>query len=192
MLAACLAWGSGFALFAWRALQPPGPPPRGDGIVVLTGGAGRIAAAIALLEANRARLLLISGVEPNLELAGLLRASDVAVAPGSDLRSRIMLGHAATSTLGNAVETADWARANGLHRLIVVTAGYHMPRALDDIEAALPNATLLPYRVLPPGLRTRHSLAGSLGVLRLLLSEYDKWLLVASGLTGVAHLREIA
>ena len=191
-LAAILAWGAGFALFAWRALQPPGPAPRGDGIVVLTGGAGRIAAAVALLKADRARLLLISGVEPNLELAGLLRASDVALAPRTDLRSRIVLGHAATSTLGNAVETADWARANRLHRLIVVTAGYHMPRALDDIEAALPNAILLPYRVLPPGLRSRHSLVGSLGVLRLLLSEYDKWLLVASGLTKVAHLREIA
>ena len=192
MLAVILAWGAGFGLFAWRSLQPPGPPPRGDGIVVLTGGGGRIAAAIALLEAHRGRVLLISGVEANLGLADVLRAADVALAPDTDLASRIMLGHVATSTLGNAIEAADWARANGLHRLIVVTAGYHMPRALDEIEAALPNATLLPYRVLPPGLRRRHSLTESLSVLRLLLSEYDKWLLVASGLTGVVHLREIA
>ena len=32
-------------------------------------------------------------------------------------------------TRGNAAETAAWARANAIHSLLVVTAGYHMPRA---------------------------------------------------------------
>ena len=34
--------------------------------------------------------------------------------------------------------------------------------------------------------------AFSLGTLRLLASEYSKWLVVEFGLTGWAHLREIA
>ena len=203
LLCAVLAWSGGFLLFAWRATRPPGALPRADGIVVLTGGAGRIEAALGLLESGRARLLLISGVSPRLDLDGVLRASglrppeppDLAppdlAPPGlapPGLAGRIMLGHVATDTLGNAIETADWAHANGLHSLIVVTAGYHMQRALAEIGAALPDVGLSPYPVLPPALLR----PGSLSTLRLLVSEYDKWLLVASGLGGAAHLREIA
>ena len=183
-----LAWSAGFSLFAWRALRPPGPAPQADGIVVLTGGADRIEAALRLLGTGRARLMLISGVSPRLDLDDLLRAAALRLPRGDELPSRIMLGHVATDTLGNAIETAAWARANNLHSLIVVTAGYHMQRALAEISAALPDAALSPYPVLPPALlRPR-----SLGTLRLLVSEYDKWLLVASGLAGNAHLREIA
>jgi uncharacterized SAM-binding protein YcdF (DUF218 family) len=183
-----LAWSAGFVLFAWRATRPPGPPPQADGIVVLTGGAGRIEAALSLLAGNRARLMLISGVMHNLDLQGLMHASGLRLPAGTGLERRIALGHVATTTFGNAIETAAWAHANGLHSLIVVTAGYHMQRALAEIGAALPDTILLPYPVLPPALRR----PGSFGTLRLLVSEYDKWLLVASGLTGAGHLREIA
>ncbi len=177
VLVLSLAWSAGFWHFARRASQLSGPPPHGDGIVVLTGGANRIEAAIMLLAQHRAPGLLISGVRPDLDLAHLLRAAGLRLAPG--LASRIVLGHAATSTAENAIETAAWANAHDLHRLIVVTAGYHMQRALADIRMALPNATLLPYPVVPPALARPRSFA----TLRLLCVQYDKWLLVASGLT---------
>lgn len=188
VLLLALAWCIGFALFAWRATQPPGPAPQADGVVVLTGGAGRIETALSLLTSHRARLMLISGVTPGLDLDALMRACGLRLPAGAGLEERIALGHVATTTFGNAIETAAWAHANGLHSLIVVTAGYHMQRALAEIGAALPDTTLLPYPVLPPALLR----PGSLGTLRLLVSEYDKWLLVASGLTGAGHLREIA
>jgi uncharacterized SAM-binding protein YcdF (DUF218 family) len=181
-----LAWSAGFALFAWRAMRPAEPPPQADGIVVLTGGAGRIEAALSLLAEHRARLMLISGVAPGLDLDKLMRASGLHLPEEHGLGERISLGHIATTTVGNAIETARWAHANGLHSLIVVTAGYHMQRALAEIAATLPDAALDAYPVLPPAMLR----PGSLGTLKLLISEYDKWLLVASGLTSVAHLQE--
>jgi uncharacterized SAM-binding protein YcdF (DUF218 family) len=180
-----VGWLAGFAWFCRDATLPAAPVPESDGIVVLTGGTGRIDAALDLLSAGRARLMLISGVSEGLDLAALLRAANRAEDPSLD--GRIALGHTATSTVGNAIETASWARANGLHSLIVVTAGYHMRRAMAEIGTALPEVTLRADPVRPPAL-TRFGP----GTLRLLASEYTKWLLVAFGLTGSAHLREIA
>ena len=174
------AWSAGFAVFAWRATRPPGPPPRADGIVVLTGGAARLEAGLFLLGAGRGQLMLISGVSSSLDLDSLMWAAGLRLPRGRNLAERITLGHVATSTVGNAAETAAWARAHNLHSLIVVTAGYHMQRALAEIAAALPDTMLHPYPVLPPALLR----PASFGTLRLLASEYDKWLLVASGLTN--------
>ncbi len=180
-----LGWLAGFAWFAAEAMRPAGPVPKADGIVVLTGGAGRIDAALDLLAAGRAQLMLISGVSEGVELPDLLRAAGRPDDPR--YAGRIALGHAATTTIGNAMETASWARSNGLESLIVVTASYHMRRALAEIGTALPEATLIPDPIQPPAM-TRPSLS----TLKLLSSEYTKWLLVVFGLTGGAHLRETA
>ncbi|HZH45849.1 MAG TPA: YdcF family protein, partial [Roseococcus sp.] len=57
------------------------------------------------------------------------------------------LGFQAESTLGNAEETADWARAHRFDSLVVVTSDYHMPRSLVEIRSALPDAQLYAYPV---------------------------------------------
>lgn len=181
-LAAC-AWFAGFLWFVRDATRLLPPPPVADGIVALTGGADRVAAAIALLEEDRGRLLLISGVGPSTAPAALLRGT------GTDygaLRDRLTLGRQATTTLGNADEAANWARANELHSLIVVTAGYHMRRALTEMRRALPDVRLYPAPVLPPALRGR----GSLTTLRLLADEYTKWLAAEAGLTQLERMRQ--
>ncbi|MCQ8240958.1 YdcF family protein [Rhizosaccharibacter radicis] len=183
LLAIC--WCGGFVWFAWHATRPPGRVPAADGIVVLTGGARRLDTALMLLRQDRARLLLISGVGEHLGLDELLRGAGLP--PAGPLADRIALGHNATSTIGNAVETASWARMNGLHVLIVVTAGYHMDRALAEIGAALPDAVLLPYPVQPPAMER-----SDLHTLRLLAAEYSKWLAVVVGLTRSAHLEDVA
>jgi uncharacterized SAM-binding protein YcdF (DUF218 family) len=82
-------------------------------------------------------------------------------------------------TAENATETADWVRANGLQSLIVVTAGYHMKRALTEMARVLPDVTLYPAPVVPPGLRN----APRLRALRLLAGEYTKWLAAEVGLS---------
>ena len=185
LFALALAWCVGLAWFAYGATRAAPPVPTSDGIVVLTGGAGRIEAALDLLAQKRARLMLISGVPERLELEQVARAAGRTLPPG--LAWRVSLGHSATTTVGNALETASWARANGLHSLIVVTAGYHMRRALAEIGTALPEVSLHPDPVQPPALTQLR-----LGTVRLLAAEYVKWLLVELGLTGSAHLREVA
>ncbi len=165
---AVLAWLAGFAWFAAEAVRAEASLARADGIVVLTGGADRIAAGVRLLQQGRGRVLLISGVGHGADLSDLLRGTGTDPAP---LAPYVTLGHAATTTAGNADETADWVHAQGLHSLLVVTASYHMRRALTELQRSLPDMKLIPMPVRPPALR--HA---GLSTVRLLAGEYSKWL----------------
>ncbi len=169
------AWIAGFAWFVHGAVSPGGGSARADGIVVLTGGADRIATGVRLLQRGCCRVLLISGVGHGAELSALLRGTGIDPASLSD---RITLGRSATSTTGNADETASWAAAQGLHSLLVVTATYHMQRALTELQRSVPDVALIPVAVLPPALRG----GGSLATLRLLAGEYTKFLAATLGL----------
>ena len=176
-----LAWAVGFAWFLHAAWISVEPPPAADGIVALTGGAERVATALKLLTEGRARVLLISGVGGTTDFGALARLAGVDPALGD----RVTLGRAAASTHGNAAETAEWARANGLHSLIVVTAGYHMPRALAELSRAVPEVALHPVPVLPPAMRQP-----GLTALRLLAGEYTKWLAAEGGLSALGSRAE--
>jgi uncharacterized SAM-binding protein YcdF (DUF218 family) len=176
-----LAWAGGFVWFLHAAWITVEPPAAADGIVALTGGAERVATALKLLAEGRARVLLVSGVGGSTEFAAL--AHRAGVDPG--LGGQVTLGRAAASTHGNATETAEWAHANGLHSLIVVTAGYHMPRALAELSRALPEVALYPVPVLPPAMRQP-----GLTALRLLAGEYTKWLAAEGGLSALGSRGE--
>jgi uncharacterized SAM-binding protein YcdF (DUF218 family) len=158
------------------SLRPAPLPAHADGIVALTGGADRIATALQLLQQNRAGLLLISGVGQNTEFTALFRGTGINPAA---LAGRVTIGRSATDTLGNADETADWARAHDVHSLIVVTASYHMKRALTEMGRTLPEITLYPAPVVPPALRG----VTGFSTLRLLADEYTKFLASELGLT---------
>jgi uncharacterized SAM-binding protein YcdF (DUF218 family) len=174
------ALGGGFAWFVHTALQRTAPPPSADGIVALTGGADRIETALRLLVAGRARLLLISGVARSADLPELARRNGI---DPTAVAGRVTLGRAATSTVGNAAETAAWAQANDLRSLLVVTAGYHMPRALLELSRAMPGVALHPVPVLPPALRGGLDAA----TVRLLADEYAKWLGAALGFSRLGQ-----
>jgi uncharacterized SAM-binding protein YcdF (DUF218 family) len=193
--ALAVAWLCGFAWFAAdiaRTARTAGSRAmeKADGIVVLTGGADRIATGMRLLHDGCCGRLLISGVGHGAALEALLRGSGVAADPiGNEIKDgQITLGRAATSTAGNADETAAWAHANHLHSLIVVTAYYHMPRALFELSRTAPDLLLIPAPVQPPAARG----AGSLAMLPLLAHEYTKFLGSAVGLTLLEHVRDPA
>ncbi len=169
------AWLAGFAWFVHGAVQANASEERADGIVVLTGGADRIATGMRLLQRGRGRVLLISGVGHGAELPQLLRGTGIDPAP---FAGRITLGRAATSTTGNADETAAWVADQGLNSLLVVTATYHMQRALTELQRSVPEVRLIAVPVLPPALRG----TGSLATWRLLAGEYTKWLASQLGL----------
>ena len=175
LLAAGAVWGGGFAAFNVMARRDTAPPPVSDGIVALTGGADRVETALHLLAEGRAPRLLISGAGRGFDVGDLSRR--VRLSP--EQAGHVTLGRAATTTLGNAAETAGWARSNGVRTLIVVTAGYHMPRALIEIGRALPDVVLYPVPVQPPALRGGMELA----TVRMMANEYDKYLVVRLGLT---------
>ena len=179
-----LAWGVGLGVFLRQTGAPAAAFGRADGIVVLTGGAERIEAGLRLLADNRAGILLISGIGGKADLALLARGSGIDIAA---LAERVKLGRAATSTHGNALETASWARDNEIGTLIVVTAWFHMPRALTELHRMLPRVTLLPAPVHAQRGRSDHEWTGNA---RLLTEEYVKYLIALTGLTAYLPSRD--
>jgi uncharacterized SAM-binding protein YcdF (DUF218 family) len=171
-----IAGAAGFAWFVAVASRPAPPPPRADGIVALTGGADRVETALRLLAEGQGGKLLLSGIGGNAELATLARLAGLDPLP---LASQVTLGRAATTTRGNAEETAAWARENAIRSVIVVTAAYHMPRALAEIGRAAPALTLYPVPVTP------RALQGQATRLRLMAEEYVKFLAASLDLTAL-------
>ncbi|PWE16346.1 YdcF family protein [Marinicauda salina] len=138
----------GFALFVREATtHGPSSSARGDAIVALTGGEDRVATAVGLLESGRGERLLISGAHPD-SAADAVRAA-VGGSPAL-FECCVDFDTAATDTLSNAAQTARWARSHDYGRLVVVTSDYHMPRALLELHAAMPEAELVAYAVRGP------------------------------------------
>jgi uncharacterized SAM-binding protein YcdF (DUF218 family) len=187
-IVACAAgWIAGFIWFLQSTRRPPDPPPHTDGIVALTGGAGRVELALRLLATGGAGKLLVSGIGGGTELATLGHLAGIDTVPLAD---RITLGRYAASTRGNGVETAAWAEQNRIESLIVVTAAYHMPRALVELHQALPAVRLFPLPVLPVSVPPGAGQADRGPGWRLEAEEYTKYLLAVSGLSGLLPRRE--
>jgi uncharacterized SAM-binding protein YcdF (DUF218 family) len=180
-----LLWAAGLVWFVRLADRAEPAPPHADGIVALTGGANRVETALHLLAEGRAEWLLVSGIGPGPDLASLAKRSLVDAAP---LAARIELGRQATSTRGNAAETAAWVQAKDIHSLIVVTAWYHMPRALTELARAVPGVVLYPAPVEPDGSH-QPDLAMAWAMARLLAEEYSKYLAARLDLTALVPER---
>jgi uncharacterized SAM-binding protein YcdF (DUF218 family) len=172
-----VAWVLGFGWFLHLATWDDRAIPHVDAIVVLTGGRDRVEVALHLLAGGAANRLLVSGAGDRTDLAVLAHLAGIDPAP---LEQQITLGHAARSTRGNALETAAWSREQGIGSLLVVTAWFHMPRALLELRRALPEVTLHPY---PVGRFGAADLARA-GVAWRVIGEYHKYLAAAVGFTA--------
>ncbi len=177
LLVVAMLWGVGLFAFASRvAHSTPAPDPgRAQGIVALTGGSNRrLQAAMGLLQDGRGRRLLISGVyrKTTREQVRL----DARAVAGPIYDCCVDLGFEAIDTLGNARETAQWAKARGYDHLILVTADYHMPRALLELKAQTPGMQAIPYPVVTD-LDARRWWKTQMGARRMAL-EYCKYLVI--------------
>jgi uncharacterized SAM-binding protein YcdF (DUF218 family) len=143
---AVLLLGADFFVFVHRMPVTEAAPTRNaDGIVALTGGPFRINDALDLLAAGRGKRLLISGVNP------VTRPGEISRLVPEHQRwfaCCVDIDHSATNTIGNAVETRRWVKARGFQSLIVVTANFHMPRAMFELSHELPDVVLVPYGVV--------------------------------------------
>jgi uncharacterized SAM-binding protein YcdF (DUF218 family) len=142
ILLVLVVYAAGFLLFLGNLPSVP-DSPKADGIVALTGGDARLDTAVALLERSAGKRLLISGVDPETDKETLRRMSNGA----ARFNCCADLGYAAEDTRGNAAEAAEWTREHDFHSLIVVTARYHMPRALQEFARVMPAVTLIAYPV---------------------------------------------
>ena len=155
-----LAWVTGFVLFT--ATLPDATPlaVATDGVVVLTGGPGRLARGVAVMQAGSAKRMLVSGVGEAVtraEIAATLdsdgegHALDAAarIANRRLLAAQVDLGYGAVDTRSNAAETTEWIADNGFHSLRLVTSAWHMRRAELELRAQLPRSTVIITDAVP-------------------------------------------
>lgn len=175
-----LIWTAGLFAFAARVQQStPAPlPEAADGIVALTGANSnqRISAAVTLLERDLGQRVLVSGVNREASREDI-RTVSRAVRRLYDCC--VDLGFTAADTVGNARETAEWMSAMRYETLIVVTADYHMPRAMLELRAVLrePQMRLQAYPVATPALKARGWWRNPAAA-RLMVVEYSKYLAI--------------
>ncbi len=155
------------------ALLRPDLSRKADAIVAPTGGVQRIDDAVQLLLAGRGRRLLISGVNNAVSDRDLIKAIPQAAAL---IACCIDLDYRALNTAGNAQETAKWASRNGFSSLIVVTSDYHLPRVLLELKRESPSLTLIGHPVRSQAFMQDNWWRKG-AILRLLLSEYSKYVL---------------
>lgn len=156
-----LLWVSGFVLFVFRQASPAADGSRTDGVAVLTGGPGRVARGVEVLNAGLAQRLLVSGVDKAVKPAEFRAAAGV---PRRLFACCVDLGFNADSTRANADEVAQWVADHRFTSVRLVTAGYHMPRARAELEARLPDSVV----VVPDGVRAGLPLVA-------MLEEYAKF-----------------
>lgn len=175
-LAALLAAGYvlGFIVFVAKLdRHAPIDVPPAEGIVALTGGEGRIAEAVKLLDEGKGARLLITGVHPEVSLSSLKKAVH---SPSDKFSCCIDLGRQAEDTIGNATETAAWVRVHKYHSIILVTSTYHMPRAALELQRTMPDISITPFPVVQGTLHL-DGWWDFPGTTRLLVSEYTKYIL---------------
>ena len=174
LAALIVCWLAGLVWFVRAVEQPIADRDSAtDAVVVLTGGKLRLETGLALLADGRAGKLFVSGVHQGIDIDEMLR--QMPHAPRG-LECCIVLGHRADNTHGNALETAGWVRAEGLRSIRLVTANYHMPRALLEFRRALPpGIRVIPHPVFPEGAEP-DSLWSLRGTARLIIIEYVKYL----------------
>lgn len=178
LIVLAVAWLGGFVWFLMNLQDTPkAPDQRTDGIVVLTGGAFRIALAQQLLADGKAQRLLISGVYDQLDDETLRRATGI---PDDLFACCVDLGRSATNTQENAAEAAAWATGRGYRSLRVVTAYDHLPRSILEFRRAMPAMELVPHPVSPATVGAGMNRPG-LGRLALEYAKYSRvWLLIQS------------
>ena len=171
-------WAGGLVRFAAvLPMQPDAPSRKTDAIIVLTGGADRVGEGVRLLGEGRAPVLFVSGVGAGVTAGRLLELAGHD--GGGALACCIELGRAARDTAGNAAEVAAWAAERNARSLRIVTAAYHLPRALHLLRRAAPGIEMLAHPVIPETLKLDGwwRWPGTRGVL---LHAYHKHLLAAA------------
>lgn len=168
---------AGFVWFVQHVAIEEVPLDRpADAIVALTGGASRINDAVGLLASGRGQRLLITGVAPTTNTAELARLT-----PEHHrwFECCIDLDYSAVNTIGNAVQTRQWALERGFRSLVVVTSSYHMPRAMLELAHQLPRVTLIPFPVVTEQRRAEPWWSNASSA-KILVSEYLKYIVAVA------------
>jgi uncharacterized SAM-binding protein YcdF (DUF218 family) len=159
-----ILYGVGFALFGVTIGEPAaaGVKPT-DGIVVITGGSGRIEHAVDMLAEGKGQRLLVAGADPSVTKADLVRRLGG--------RQRLVqccvdLGSESVDTRSNAEETRRWLQRKRFQSVRLITSDWHLRRARYEFRRELGNE----FQVVPDAVRSEPGFM-------TLFGEYNKYLL---------------
>lgn len=140
-----ILWALGFV---WFAVFLPGPAgaEKTDGIIVPTGGEGRIGRGLDLLRQGRARRMLVSGVDHEVKPGEFAAQFDVSPAL---MQCCVTLGYESVDTRSNATEAARWIAAAKAGSVRLVTTDWHMRRAAGELSRAAPDGTTIIRDAVP-------------------------------------------
>jgi uncharacterized SAM-binding protein YcdF (DUF218 family) len=174
VLVLAAVWVGGLFAFVrdTEAMTPPAILKQADAVVVLTGGSNRIEAGFRLLNGGKGGKLFISGVQRGVEVGALLRLARQE--SGRKVDCCVVLG-GAENTIENARETAEWLEKEKFKSFYLVTANYHMKRALIEFKNAVPGLEIIPYPVQPDKLDMKVWWRDEARV--LIVKEYSKYIL---------------
>lgn len=169
--AVLLIYAFGFLGFA-STLPRPVAGGVTDAVIVPTGGPGRIARGIEVVEQGLAKELFVSGVDPEVKPAEFSAEFRV---PARLMRCCVTLGYLAVDTRSNAGEAAQWLKEHKFSSVRLVTTDWHMARAASEFADAL-----------PPDTRIVRDAVSSSPELSTLFLEYNKLIAatVSQGLPG--------
>ncbi len=176
LISASLAWFGGFVWFAhYINSYDIDTHTKTDAIIVLTGGRNRISEGIRLLNDNLADKLFISGVPTDISIKQIEKQANIT----ADDESKIELGRKAKNTLENAIETEEWIKKNNIKSIRLVTSSYHIPRSLQEFIIYVTMGNDLEVILNPIySPNVNHNWWKSWGTFRLLIMEYNKFLVV--------------
>ena len=131
---ALLVWLFGFVWFA-IALPQPVDGGRTDGVIVVTGGAGRIDRGIDALRKGWAGKMLVAGVDREVRPREFQAQYKVS---GALMECCITLGFESVDTRSNAQEAAQWVAGNKVRSIRLVTTDWHMRRTAFELGRMMP------------------------------------------------------
>lgn len=131
-------WGISQAKFTYDVLSYKPSSEAAEAVVVFTGGPERLNKAKELYEKTSSEKMFITSVGN-----GYKKVED----------ENVIIDTSATTTKENAEETAKFARKHRIKKVKLVTAAYHMPRSIKELERAAPDVVIVPHAVYPPNFR---------------------------------------
>jgi len=152
----------GFIVFS-VTLGAPAKGARTDAVVVITGGSGRIERAIDILAKGYAKRMLISGTDPSVTKADLVRRLG---GKKKLVDCCVDLGSESVDTRSNAEEAKRWLDKHRYKSFRLVTSDWHMRRARYEFRRVMKGK----YEVLPDAVKTEPRFT-------TLFGEYNKLLL---------------
>ena len=172
-LVALVFWVSGLIWFAETIPEDvANPDSKTDVIVVLTGGSGRLDEGLRLFDAGLAKKIFVSGLYQGVDVRTLLNLSR---RNPDSLDCCLGIGYA-VDTINNARETTEWMKREGVKSARLVTAGYHMRRALLEFRNASPDIEIIPHPVFPSHVKQKKWWAWP-GTSGLIIGEYNKFII---------------